>query len=1156
MPMRPETSTSRFAALAAVGLFCGIATTASGAELPAPDAAGIEFFEKKIRPVFAEHCYKCHSAQAQELKGGLRLDYAAGVLRGGESGPAIVPGRPEESRLIRAVKYIDGSLKMPPRQQLPPEVIVDLEKWVAMGAPDPRAAEPQTLAPSEPAGIDYDRGREFWSFRPARDPVPPAIGNSDQVRSPIDQFILGRLEASQLAPAPPADKRTLLRRATFDLIGLPPTESEIADFLADDSPQAFAKVIDRLLGSPRYGERWGRHWLDVVRYTDSFDKRFENMKSDITHAWRYRDWVVQAFNRDLPYDRFLIDQIAGDILLERGGELDQLVATGMLAIGEWGTGDSDKRKVLTDIVDDQLDVVGRGVLGVTLTCARCHDHKFDPISTQDYYALAGFFFSSHILPVPGDPGAACDVLEVMMLKPAERQARKELEARSTHLTAKVTELRNKGVERLAMQVRGRTAEYLAAVAALPPVAVEQGVAGAAPASSAEESRASAIDFLASERGLNPLILQRWLAYLGLPDGSRPHVSGLLAAKFAEIGGQKGVPGWGDAAATPWVIANSDANPRQVLSFRVPARGLAAHPSPERPVAIGWRSPISATVTIRGRIVDTDPNCGDGIAWTLEIRRGAERRVLRTGTIDNNGMEIISDLKAVQVDPGDLISLLIDAKAANHSCDTTAIELTITDERDEGRVWDLCADVVDDLHAGNPHADRLGNPNVWHFYALNGPQPAQAIAPDSALGRWAAARCSGAAAEELTALAAAVQEAISSATPAAPDDLLHKALSSPDGYFLRAIDVTTALEQEDQQTLAQWSRELAEIRTKLATPVPLVHAIQEGGVPTSEHEGFHDAKVHIRGRYDRLGETVPRGFPRVLLPPLPSGEGGGEGSPHDNRLDIPPNTSGRLELAQWLASRENPLTARVMVNRIWQHHFGRGIVATADNFGSTGSAPTHPELLDWLASRFIESGWSIKAMHRRIMLSSTYQQSSIGDPHTVAADPENNLLGRMNRRRLEVEALRDALLTAAGRLDMAAGGPAAPDPMTPRRTIYIQTVRSDGANFRKLFDGADPTAIVAMRGESTVAPQSLYLLNDQFVLTQSRAIAERLIAQDPGDDRQRISRLYEWLYARPPANQELAIGLEFLMGLGGAGKIQAWQAYAQVLVCANEFIYLD
>jgi hypothetical protein len=761
-----------------------------------------DFFEKQVRPLLVERCFSCHGQDKDKgqgkAKGGLKLTSREALLQGGDSGPAAVPGRPDDSLLVQAIRYEDEP-RMPPKQKLAEGEIATLVRWVEMGLPWPKA-QVETAAAERTDGRIDAAARSFWAFQPLDAGPPPAVTDPFWPEGPIDGYILAGLEALGLKPSPPADRRTLIRRATFDLTGLPSTPEDVAAFLTDAAPDAvaFARVVDRLLATPQYGERWGRHWLDVVRYADARDARGIGGKDDITEAWRYRDWVVDAFNRDLPYDQFIINQIAGDLIpADEPGAVNTggLVATGLLTIGEWGVGDADKEKMMTDIADDQIDVVSRAFLGLTVACARCHDHKFDPIPTEDYYGLAGIFLSTHILPDPG-----------------------------------------------------------------------------------------------------------------------PKTQG---------------------------------------------------------------SPL-----------------------------------LRTPLVPAPAVE-----------------------------------------------------------AATRHQARL----------------------------------------------AELERRLKSQTQAAG--------TAPPAALQAAVELAR--------------NELEVFKRSPPAPVPLALAVQEGGVPNSLHAGFHDARVHVRGNYRRLGPIVPRHFPQVVA-------GARQQQPRIEK------GSGRLELARWIARPEHPLTARVMVNRIWQHHFGAGIVRTPSNFGALGARPTHPALLDALARQFIASGWSIKAMHRAIMLSAAYRQSSQPPAETIRADPENTLFGRMERRRLESEAIRDSLLAAAGRLDRRLGGPATQDLVNPRRTLYLMTIRSDRSSFGPLFDAADATAIVDQRTVSTVAPQALFLLNHPLVLDAAAALARRIRSEAPADPHAQIDHAYALLFGRAPTPREAEIGQRLL----GDGDETAWAAYAQVLLCSNEMIYID
>ena len=780
-----------------------------------------------------------------------------------------------------------------------------------------------------------NENNRLWAYRKPEPQAVPAVSEADWPRNGIDHFILKRIEEKGLSPVPAADKRTLIRRATFDLIGLPPTPEEIAAFLADTSTNAFTKVIERLLTSPHYGERWARHWLDVVRYTDSFDSRGTGGEGDVAEAYRYRDWVVNAFNRDLPYDQFISEQIAGDILATNAPgkfDPDKLIATGVYVIGEWGTGDADKEKMLTDIVDDQVDLTSRAFLGLTVACARCHDHKFDPISMQDYYGMAGFFFSSHILPNPGVKTAGSPVLRIPLASREELERRKQEEQR---LEALVMTLPAAQLTNLAKNIHGKTGVH------------------------------------------------------ALQNGAR--------------------------SGTPSLTANLNDKEVKFITITMPPRSIAVHPSPKAGVAVTWKSPVSGRVKITGRVADADGNCGNGIEWALHYQTNK----ISSGTINNGGSASIPE-REIEVQSGELVRLVILPKG-EYSCDTTVVELQVDS-------WRLSADLLVAFEKGEPS-------EVWSAYDL-GPKP-----------------------------------------PGLP-------------------------------------------------PVPVAHGLQEGGTPKSAYEGIADARVHLRGRYDNLGEVVPRRFPEILAKEIPKLTG-----------------SGRLQLARWIASPENPLTARVMVNRIWQHHFGDGIVRTPNNYGKLGSPPTHPELLDHLALEFIKSGWSIKAMHRAIMLSATWQQSTIPDPEVLRADPENLLFTRMNRRRLESEAIRDSLLFVGNRLDRSVGGRAIRAFEAPRRTLYIMTIRSERATFQCLFDAADANTIAEKRNVSTVAPQALFLMNHPFALEQADALARRAPEKD------RIPWLYRMLYGREPSNTEVRLGL-------AAAESSSWADYCHVLLCANEFVYVD
>lgn len=806
--------------LALMGLH--VPNSARGQTTPT-DANALEFFEKRVRPLLVTHCSSCHGSDPKKRKGGLDLSHREAILRGGDSGPAAVPGKPDNSLLIQAIRYND-ELKMPPKGKLKDSEIADLTKWVQDGLAWPsmqKTEKTEVSASSAKSGATFtfsEAQKQFWAFQPMKASPLPEVKGKSWVQSPIDAFILAALEAKNLQPAPPADKRTLLRRVTFDLTGLPPTPEEINAFLADDSPNAWEKVIDRLLMSPAYGERWARHWLDVARYADS-NGLDEN--TAFANAWRYRDYVVRSLNQDKPYDQFVREQLAGDLLTHEPGltheeQSDRLIATGFLVLGPKLLAEPDKTKMVMDIVDEQIDVTSKAFLGLTFSCSRCHDHKFDPLPTRDYYGWAGIFKST------------------------------------------------------------KTMASLATVAR------------------------------ALERPLKP-----------------------------------------------------------------------------------------------------DPETQKRLDQHQEKLQQAEAAV-----------------------------------------------------------------------------------NLVRF------------SPTSAL-----------------------------------------AASTPAAIGLQ------------QRWLRQRQKELEQIKQN-APPVPMALAVEDEAHPAP-------VRVHIRGNHLTLGEEAPRIHPRIL-----AGE---------QQVPVPANRSGRLELAQWLTRPDHPLTARVMVNRVWLHHFGQGIVRSPDNFGQLGERPTHPELLDWLALDFVQNGWSLKKLHKTILMSNTYRMSTAYNANAALVDPDNRLLWRMNRRRLEAEAIRDAMLAVSGKLDRAMGGSFLatanfnyvgekdPNYNILRRSLYLPVVRSSVFDFFQVFDFVEPSVPNGKRNSTVVAPQALYLMNNEFVRQQATAFAERIV-QHSGDDREKIRFAYLWAWGRLPNDAEIQRATAYLQAYNAAlsnsendaakRRSLTWASWCQTLLAANEFLYLN
>jgi mono/diheme cytochrome c family protein len=734
-------------ALSALGL------AAQAAQTPPPSPAQSQFFETKIRPILVDNCYKCHSSQAEKLRGHLSLEYRDSILKGGDTGPALVPGKPEESLLIKAVRYGDPDLQMPPKgRKLTDGQIEDLVTWVKMGAPDPRV--PATASAS--LGWNKDR-REHWSFQPLKKVAVPDVKDTNWVSTPVDSFVLAKLESKDMHPSPAADKRTLIRRATFDLTGLPPTPEEVQAFLDDTSPDAFAKVVDRLLASPRYGERWGRFWLDTARYSDTKGDIKANQEARIfPYSWTYRDYVIRAFNDDMPYNQFVLEQIAADRVPVLKDHRD-LAALGFLALGPHFNGNPN------DIINDRIDVVCKGFLGLTVTCARCHDHKFDPISQKDYYALHGIFSSS--------------------VEPAEEPLLGTLKM---------------------------TPEY---------------------------------------------------------------------GRFAE-------------------------------EFNAKNNQLAADEA--------------------------------------ELR--AKRREGKGGKMAQDLRKTINQLR------NQIASL----------------------ERDD---------------PGSP-------PKATVLYDSTKP---------------------------------------------------------------------------------------------------------------------HDSYVFIRGEAENKGDLAPRRFLSILAGPY---------------APVFRNGSGRLELAYSIINPKNPLTARVLVNRVWQHHFGEGFVTTPDDLGNQSDAPSNQELLDYLSARFMQEGWSIKKLHRLIMLSSVYQESSENNPRYAQIDPQNRLLWRANIHRLEFEAVRDSILALGGQLESTMGGPpvnlsAGAGGYSHRRTIYGLVDRRNLPEVYSQFDFANPDITTGKRYETTVPQQALFMMNNSLVVELARKLVTGPEFRAITGDQERIKFLYERLFQRVPTELEVRLGCEFV-----------------------------
>jgi Protein of unknown function (DUF1553)/Protein of unknown function (DUF1549)/Planctomycete cytochrome C len=910
-----------------------------------------EFFEARIRPILAEHCVSCHGPKKQQA--GLRLDSQEGLQKGAESGPVVAPGQPEESPLIDAIKH-DSAIKMPPKSKLPDQAIVDLTTWVQMGAPWPNDTAAHTGDGAGGTRTTSSRAaRSHWAFQAIKDVPPPAVKDTGWSQAPIDRFILARLEANGLSPSPQASKLTLLRRATFDLTGLPPTPEDLQSFEADSSPSAYERLIDQLLASPRYGERWGRFWLDVARYADT--KGYILFQEPEFHwAFTYRDYVIGALNRDLTYDQFVIEQLAADRLPPVPGQRP-LQALGFLTVGGRFMGN------FHDVIDDRIDVVCRGLMSLTVTCARCHDHKFDPIPTQDYYSLYGVLASAR------EPAIPPEVSEAPRTADYQRFVQ-ELATRQSKLSDFVATKHHELVE----SAKSRMAEYLlAAQRALDYPTTE--------------------DFmlLADGNDLNPPMIVRWQAYLLRTRKEHDPV-------FAP---------WHALATLPEREFASRAA-SLIASFRT----TRAHTD---------ITPVGNPVVIRALVACPPRSLADVASVYARLLRGVDLLWQ-----DSNRRAMLDDRTIVALPVPALESLRQVLYGADAPPNIAMI----------------------------PYGD-LG---------LLPDRPSQA---------------------KLKELRDGVQNWLTSGPGAPP----------------RALSVEDA-------------------------PTPV------------------ESRVFIRGNSNNLGDPAPRRFLASLA--------GTERKPFQDG-------SGRLELARAIASRDNPLTARALVNRIWMHHFGTPLVATPGDFGLRSEPPVHSELLDHLAARFMDEGWSIKKLHRWIMLSSTFQQQSTDRADARQLDPENALYWRMNRRRLDFEATRDALLAVAGGLDERIGGPPMPSltsPASNRRTLYGFIDRLNLPGIYRTFDFPDPTTTSPRRDQTTVAPQALFLMNHPFVIGAADGILHRASITASNDADARVERLYRLIYNRPPGDPERVLARGFLGRL--PAEPDRWRSFAQALLMANEFVYVD
>jgi hypothetical protein len=1101
---------------------------AAAARAAEPSAEEAEFFEKKVRPVLVENCFKCH-ADKVKVKGGLRLDSRAALLKGGDNGPALVPGSPEKSRLIEAVSYKNADLTMPPKGKLPDGVLADLTAWVKMGAPWPKDGTGGTTAAKD--GLDIaKRKREHWCWQPLRAQQPPAVRDAAWPRGPVDRFILAKLEEKGIGPTPAADRRTWLRRVTFDLTGLPPTPEEIDAFLKDQSPGADERVADRLLGSPRFGERWARHWLDLVRYGEGRGHEFD---PTIPNAFQYRDYVIRALNADVPYDQFVREHVAGDLLPEprrhpAEGFNESILGSGFWFLGEEVHSPVDIRQDQADRFDNRIDVLTKTFLGLTVACARCHDHKFDAISQKDYYALYGFLSSSNYRLVRFD---ALDQDRAVAAELAKLRGRARGEV-------------GRALAAAARPVVERLPDYLLA-------AREAILAGPKPD----------CECIAAARKLDAALLARWLAVLRNAARERDdplHAWARLAAdpaskdekRFAELLR----PLADDLRKRDAAAGTALKNAQVVIDYArsAPADwmpdGAAFGPGPARP----------GDVRLSGgsvRFVERGAAEYDRAFDVLRLAPGAENDPGALGRIAPRAGRTLCT-PTFRVTTGKVHYLVRGAGAAYASVGShveidgplhgqLVLSIPAGDEfrwvsQDLTRYQGLDAHVEFTAKPGSDFAVAL----VVQAEQAPGSvgRPSRAL-----LGLLDEARSPEALAAGYGRLLAGVTKRLAADEGGAEDARLAGWLARhPEllGGAKALADTAAALRAEEKKVAAGIR---AESRLALAM-------LDGSGV---------DEHIFVRGSPKAEGEPAPRRLLEALAGPKPL---------------APARGSGRLELARQMTDPAvNPFLTRVMVNRVWHHLFGRGLVASVDNFGVLGEPPTHPELLDYLADRFVKEGWSVKKLVRELVLSSTYRMASDPSPDAEAADPSNLLLHRTRLRRLEGEAIRDALLAVSGRLSAKEYGPSVPIYLTPfldgrgrpgsgpldgdgRRSVYLAVRRNFLSPLLLAFDTPIPFSTVGRRSVSNVPAQALILLNDPFVHQQAQAWAKRVLSR-PGTAGERVDGMYVSAFGRPPTGAERAACLAFLEGQAkrygaGADDAKVWSDLAHTLFNVKEFIFVN
>ena len=1161
------------------GLLTLLALVVSTAPTVTADDADTDFFENRIRPVLAQHCYNCHSQRANTLQGGLFVDSLDGLLKGGDSGPALINGKADESLLISALKH--DSFKMPPKGKLADKVIDDFRMWINTGTKIPKAFK--TNGAVTAATINWESAFKHWAYQPLSESRPPAVHSKGWVTNNIDLYILEKLEEHKLPVPSLAAPKTIIRRTFFDLIGLPPTPQELIHYQnLLRQTEGFSTLVDDLLASPHYGERWGRHWLDVARYSDS-NGADENKPYPL--AWRYRNYVIKQFNLDTPYDTFIHQQIAGDLL--NSGSADQyndhINATTFLALGVKIDAEQDPIKKRSDIIDEQIDTIGRAFMGVTIGCARCHDHKFDPFTTQDYYAMAGVMKSTQLTNV----SLKSDEQPVLIKRNQEltRQRQDLLQQYGTQLGKTAQQNADSYLPHVPSVVQWQKTQLdaelrirLSETANTPwePVGQLETLSNSGQIQWIEaetfargnfgivtEGYGEGIGIISDKNGSGlqtfehdisiPLagIYQLEIRYAAA--AARPgklFLNGRLVKENA-IGEVTG--GW-NPENQKWHVAGryEFKAGKNVLRFEVPNVMSHIDQIALAPVLHNLSTEREAEHYDRGNFSKIYQGYGEGIGITATSRSNEPTFIEYDLKSIGKGEHILQFRYAANTSRP--MKLLFDGQLLNKEAFSNITGGWNPEHQKwvtEGKV--ILTKPVHTLRveANNvsAHLDKLRFIPLATNSELPSPkQIASSRNLDSAvLNRWV----------QTAQRAAAFYPKIASwlqrggPTPAAltskASDNIHEWLLAPAGL--------SELNEVDADFITKLDTEINHNRQRLEVLKGITAmAVKEGEVT--------DMPIHIRGSHLQTGNIVKRRSPRLLTR--------SEGQPFGDEQ------SGRLELAQAITHSETPLAARVISNRIWRWHFGKPLVRSTENFGISGESPSHPELLDYLASYLIKHNWSLKSLHRHIAESSTYRIGFEFNEVSATKDPDNQWYWRHPPKRLEAEAIRDALLAASGELDRSIGGAPfegistlSPSPQalmsnrmtyehSPRRSVYLPIVRTNVYKLLTLFDFPNPAFPTGNRHTTTLPTQAMFLMNSKWVSRISSAMARRIISAE----REQVGQIrlaYELAYSRSATPEEIEEARSFInqyVKEGEGVKEDAWSAFCQLLFLSNEFIYIN